>query len=86
MQTKRSGNRSASRYKGGRPPTPLAERTPGKDGRIAVRIDPARQMIINATMEDQALAVRLMLHFPDVATVQDLPAYALHRLAAHTDD
>lgn len=70
--------------RGGRPPK--IDRKSGKDGRIVIRIDPARQMVINATPEDQALAMRLMLLFPQVATVADLPMYALRRLSQMTDD
>lgn len=75
---------AANGKRGGRPPQ--IDRKPGKDGRIAIRIDPARQMVINATPEDQALAMRMLLLFPQVATVADLPMYALHRLSQMTDD
>jgi len=71
---------------GGRPRTTASEKKPGKDGRVTVRIDPASEMVIPADIETRVLAQRLMLHFPKVATVEALFAYALRKLAETTDD
>lgn len=59
----------------GRPPRPIEDRQAWK-GKIAIRISPETAM----------LAQRLMLHFPQVATVEDLFACALRKLAETTDD
>jgi len=73
---------------GGRKPIPLAERKPStKSGKISVRIDPAREMVIPVDVETRMLAVRLMLHdWPGVERVEDLFAYALRQMAKTTDD
>jgi hypothetical protein len=71
--TKRRGGRRSN--PGGRPPKPIEERKEWK-GKIAIRISP----------DSAALAQRLMLHFPQVATVEALYEYALIRLAETTDD
>lgn len=71
---------------GGRPRKPVTAKKPDKYGRITIRIDPAREMVIPVDLETRMTAVRLMLHFPQVATVEDLFSYALRKLAETTDD
>ena len=50
-----------------------------------MRIDPMQQMIINATGAQQGSLQRLMLNFPGVPTVQDLPMYVVERFSAPTN-
>lgn len=69
---KRGGYRAGA----GRPRKALEERQPRHDGKLAAWL----------SVEDMALAQRLMPHFPDVPNIDALFAYALHQLAAHTDD
>ncbi len=79
--SRRNGARS-----GGRPRKSAAEKQRDKYGKVTVRIDPATQMIINAAPEQQMQLIRLMLHFPEVKTVLDLPMYLVERLVqpSHT--
>lgn len=88
MTSKRGGPRIAGPGKrNGRPRKTLAEKRPDARGLVTVRIDPAREMVIRASVEDRLLAQRLMLYdWPGVATIDELFAYALHRLAQTTDD
>lgn len=60
---------------GGRPPKAISERAAWK-GKIAIRVSP----------EIGQLAQRLMLHFPDIPTVEALFEHALIKLAETTDD
>jgi len=73
---------------GGRKPIPLAARKPStKSGKISVRLDPAREMIIPVDPETRGLAVRLMLHeWPGVERVEELFAYAVQKLAETMED
>lgn len=59
----------------GRPPTCIADRKLFR-GKVAIRISPG----------NAALAQRLMLHFPDIPTVEALYEYAMTKLAEMTDD
>jgi hypothetical protein len=71
----RGGRRTAGPGKRiGREPKPIAERIAWK-GKIAIRVTP----------ETAARAQRLMLHFPDVPTVEALFEYALVKLAETTE-
>jgi hypothetical protein len=72
MVKQRGGYRAGA----GRPRKELAERVPRQDGKLAAWLP----------TEDMALAQRLMLHFPEVKTIDDLFSFAIHRLAATTDD
>lgn len=76
---KRGGNRG-----GVRPTTPIEQKTV-ISGKVRVRIDPAREMVITASVEDRLLAQRLMLYdWPGVRSIDDLFVYALRQLdAAH---
>ena len=60
----------------GRPRLDPANRTPRADGKLAAWLP----------LEDMALAQRLMLHYPQARTIDELFSLALHRLAATTDD
>lgn len=60
----------------GRPRKEPAARTPRHDGKLAAWLP----------LEDMAMAQRLMLHFPEARTIDDLFSLALRRLAATTDD
>lgn len=82
-KTKRGGPIPGS----GRRALPLSARKADPDGKVRIRIDPAREMVISISPEDRALAQRLMLRdWPGVRTVEELPAYALRRLAETTGD
>lgn len=59
----------------GRAPKSIEHRALFK-GKIAIRITP----------ENALLAQRMMLHFPDVPSVEALYEEAMRRLAATTDD
>lgn len=41
---------------------------------------------VRLSKDDMALVLRLLPHFPKVATIDDLLSHALHRLAETTDD
>lgn len=71
-KSKRGGLRSNP---GGRPPKAIKDRAAWK-GKIAIRVSP----------EIAALAQRLMLHFPEIKTVEALFEHALVKLAETTDD
>ena len=72
---------------GGRPRTTAAQKKPDKYGRVTVRIDPVREMVIPVDIEVRVLAQRLMLRaWPGVSSVEQLFAYAVRKLAAATDD
>lgn len=88
MTTKRGGPRIAGPGKRiGRPRKAIEEKVPDDRGLITIRIDPARQAVIDADLKTQTLAQRLMLYnWPGVNTVQQLYAYALRKLAEQTDD
>ncbi len=71
----------------GRRALPLSARKADSDGKIRVRIDPEKEWVIPISPEDRALAQRLMLRdWPGVSRVEELPAYALQKLAETTDD
>lgn len=75
-KSKRGGPRTAGPGKRiGREPLPIGDRKAWK-GKIAIRISP----------EIATLAQRLMLHFPEIKTVEGLFEYALVKLAETTDD
>lgn len=67
--------RGGARPGAGRPPKSIAERALFH-GKLRIHVSP----------ESGALAQRLMLHFPDVPTVEALYELAMRRLAATTDD
>lgn len=82
-KTKRGGPIPGS----GRRALPLSARKPDPDGKIRIRIDPAREMVIAIDPDTRALAQRLMLRdWPGVRTVEELSAYALRRLAETSGD
>lgn len=73
---KRGGDRG-----GRRPQTPIEEKRV-ISGKVRVRIDPAKEMVIPVDQETRLLAQQLMLREWDgVRTVEELFAYALRRLA-----
>ena len=74
-KSKRGGN-----YGGGRPPTPIEEKTIIR-GKVRVRIDPEKEMVIPVDLETRALAQRLMLNdYPGVTKVEELFSYAVRQL------
>ena len=85
----RSGGRRISArpdaQSGGRPPKDVSQKKINKYGKVTVRIDPMQQMVINATGAQQGSLQRLMLNFPGVPTVQDLPMYVVERFSAPTN-
>lgn len=72
MTTNQRGGR---RPGAGRPPKSIEHRKAFK-GKVAIRISP----------DNAALAQRLMLHFPDVPTVEALYELAMLKLSETTDD
>ena len=67
--------RGGARTGAGRPPK-LVEDRALFNGKLRIHVSP----------ESGLLAQRLMLHFPDVPTVEALYELAMRRLAEHTDD
>lgn len=73
---KRGGDRG-----GRRPSTPIEEKVV-ISGKVRVRIDPAREMVIPCDLETRMIAQQLMLNdYPGVSTIEQLFAYAVRRLA-----
>lgn len=80
-KSRRGGN-----YGGGRPPTPVEEKTHIR-GKVRVMLDPEKEMVILVDPETRVLAQRLMLrNYPGVTKVEELFAYAVQFLASTTDD
>lgn len=72
---KNTNQHGGKRIGAGRPPKSIEHRALFA-GKIPIRVAP----------ESALLAQRLMLHFPNVSTVEALYEYALEELAKHTDD
>lgn len=82
---RRNEQAAANGKRPGRRAIPLAQRKLRKDGKVAVLIDPACEMVIPVDLDTRMLAQRLMLYpWPDVATVEELFSFALRRLAETT--
>lgn len=75
-KARRGGDRG-----GRRPQTPIEQKAV-ISGKVRVRIDPEKEMIIPVDQETRLLAQRLMLNdYPGVETVEQLFAYAVRKLA-----
>lgn len=86
MTIRKPKSAANGRLSGGRPYKPDAEKRRSKYGLVTVRINPDTEMVITASIEDRALAQRLMLRdWPGVTKVEQLFSYALRKLAERKD-
>lgn len=84
MAGKRGGNKAsaANGRLGGRPPQTDITKLAVVSGKVRVRIDPAKEMVIPVDPETRLIAQRLMLReWSGVTRIEELFAYAVRRLA-----